>query len=145
MEWTYKKWQELERDELFDIYKLRVDVFVVEQDCAYPEIDYNDKLVGHLFAYADGQLAAYSRLCPPHTVYPEVSIGRVICHSNFRGQGLGRELVKRAVEQLQKDFPGQKIKAQAQEYLEYFYKSFGFKTISESYLEDGIPHVDMVL
>tara|TARA_R110002050_G_scaffold95095_2_gene197910 strand:+ start:4113 stop:4550 length:438 start_codon:yes stop_codon:yes gene_type:complete len=145
MEWRYKKWQELERDELFDIYKLRVDVFVVEQDCAYPEIDNNDKLVGHLFAYADGQLAAYSRLCPPHTVYSDVSIGRVICHSNFRGQGLGRELVKRAIEQLQKDFPGQKIKAQAQEYLENFYKSFGFKTISESYLEDGIPHVDMVL
>lgn len=145
MKWTYKKWQELERDELFDIYKLRVDVFVVEQDCAYPEIDNNDKLVGHLFAYADGQIAAYSRLCPPSTVYQEVSIGRVICHPNFRGQGLGRELVKRAVEQLQKDFPGQKIKAQAQEYLEDFYQSFGFKTISESYLEDGIPHVDMVL
>jgi ElaA protein len=145
MEWNYKMWQELGRDELFDIYKLRVDVFVVEQDCAYPEIDDNDKLVGHLFAYADGQLTAYSRLCPPNTVYPEASMGRVICHPGFRGQGLGRELVKRAVEQMQKDFPEQNIKAQAQQYLEDFYKSFGFKTISEPYLEDGIAHVDMVL
>lgn len=145
MEWTFKKWQELERDELFDIFKLRVNVFVVEQDCAYPEIDDNDKLVGHLFAYADGQLAAYSRLCPPNTVYPELSIGRVICHPSYRGQGLGRELVKRAINQLQNDFPGQKIKAQAQKYLEEFYASFGFKTISDTYLEDGIPHVDMVL
>ncbi len=145
MEWNYKLWEELGREELFDIYKLRVDVFVVEQNCAYPEIDLKDKLVGHLFAYADGQLAAYSRLCPPNTVYPEASLGRVICHSSFRGQGLGRDLVKRAVERLQEDYPQQKIKAQAQHYLEDFYKSFGFKTISEPYLEDGIPHVDMVL
>jgi len=145
MEWTYKKWQELGRDELFDIYKLRVDVFVVEQGCAYPEVDDNDKLVGHLFAYADEQLVAYSRLCPPNTVYPEASVGRVICHEDFRGEGLGKDLVKRAVEQLKKEFPGQKIKAQAQQYLEDFYKSFGFKTISKPYLEDGIAHVDMVL
>jgi ElaA protein len=145
MEWICKKWEDLERNEIFDMYKLRTDIFVVEQDCAYPEVDDFDKQVMHLFAYADGQLAAYSRLCPPHTVYPEASLGRVLCNNAFRGQGLGRELVQRSLSLMQKDFPKEAIKAQAQQYLESFYQSFGFKTITKPYLDFGVAHVDMVL
>jgi len=145
MEWIYKKWEEIARDELFAMYKLRTDIFVVEQGCAYPEVDDYDKQVAHLFAYADGQLAAYSRLCPPNSVYPEASLGRVLCHKNFRGKGLGRELVARSLKQLKKDFPNEAIKAQAQQYLEGFYQSFGFKTITKPYLDAGVVHVDMVL
>jgi ElaA protein len=145
MEWIYKKWDQLDRNEVFDMYKLRIDIFVVEQGCAYPEVDDFDKEVMHLFAYADGKLAAYSRLCPPNSVYPEASLGRVLCDKAFRGKGLGRELVQRSLSLLQKDYPKEAIKAQAQQYLEGFYQSFGFKTITKPYLDAGVVHVDMIL
>ena len=145
MNWILKSWAELEVNDLYVAYKLRTDVFVVEQGCAYPEVDEHDPNCQHLFAWDGDALAAYARLCPPDTVYPEASLGRIVVAENYRKQGLGKELMQRAILVLQKDFPQRKIKIQAQEYLEGFYASFGFQTITESYPDVMVMHVDMVL
>ncbi|UTR08930.1 GNAT family N-acetyltransferase [Evansella sp. LMS18] len=144
MEWKLKKFEEFTADELYRVLKQRVDVFVVEQDCPYPELDDHDRNAYHLFKVVNGEIAAYSRLLPRGTVYEEASIGRVLVNKEFRKQGLGRELLERSMDFLQNELEENKIKLQAQEYLRDFYASFGFKPVSEVYLEDGIPHVDMI-
>lgn len=144
MIWKLKEWEELKPDELHQAYKLRTDVFVVEQGCPYPEVDDYDPQCKHLFAWKDKELVAYARVCPPETVYPEASVGRIVIPVNHRGGGLGKELVNRALEQAALDFPTHNIKLQAQEYLEGFYASFGFETITKSYPDMMVMHVDML-
>lgn len=117
---------------------------MVEQDCPYPELDDHDRNAYHLFKTVNDEIAAYSRLLPQGTVYEEASIGRVLVNKEFRKQGLGRELLERSMDFLQEELGENKIKLQAQEYLRDLYASFGFKPVSEVYLEDGIPHVDMI-
>lgn len=145
MNWILKNWTRLEVKELYAAYKLRTDVFVVEQGCAYPEVDEHDPNCKHLFVWDRDVLAAYARICPQKTVYPEASIGRIVVAENYRGQGLGKELMQRALQALKKEVPNEPIKIQAQEYLEDFYASFGFQTITESYPDVMVMHVDMVL
>lgn len=145
MNWTLKAWTELSVDELYQAYKLRTDVFVVEQGCAYPEIDEHDPECRHLFAWKDKELQAYARICPPHSVYPQASLGRIVVKAECRGQGLGRDLVRRSLQALREEHPNQAVKIQAQEYLESFYASFGFKTITSSYPDVMVMHVDMLL
>ena len=145
MKWSLKNWAELNVDELHLAYKLRTDVFVVEQGCAYPEVDEYDPRSQHLFVWKGDELCAYARVCPPGTVYKQPSLGRIVVASNFRGSGLGKQLVQKGIELLRKNYPKQQIKIQAQEYLEDFYGSFGFKTISPSYPDAMVMHVDMVL
>jgi ElaA protein len=139
-----KKFSELTTTELFNIYKLRVAVFVVEQKCYYQEVDDDDLISYHLmFTDADGNLAAYARIIPEdnRTV---ARIGRVVVNPNNRGGGLGRKLVQEALDQIPKLMPdATKIVLAGQEYLNSFYKSFGLKNVSDVYLEDGIPHIDM--
>lgn len=144
MKWELKSWEELSAEDLYQAYKLRTDVFVVEQGCAYPEVDEHDPFCEHLFAWDGNRLAAYSRICPPGTVYEYPSLGRIVVEESFRNQGLGRALINRGLKRLESLYPGQTIKIQAQEYLEKFYQSFGFKTITESYPDVGVMHVDMV-
>ncbi|WP_078592454.1 GNAT family N-acetyltransferase [Evansella clarkii] len=144
MDWKLKKFEDFTADELYRILKQRVDVFVVEQDCPYPELDDHDRNAYHLFKTVNDEIAAYSRLLPQGTVYEEASIGRVLVNKEFRKQGLGRELLERSMDFLQEELGENKIKLQAQEYLRDLYASFGFKPVSEVYLEDGIPHVDMI-
>jgi ElaA protein len=145
MEWHIKTFDQLSADELYRILQLRVDVFVVEQECAYRELDGHDRSAFHLYAAAGNEIAAYARILPPGTVYRELSIGRVLVHNAFRRQGLATELVKRALKFVQDDAKESTVKIQAQEYLTDFYRSFGFKPVSEVYMDEGIPHVDMIL
>lgn len=141
--WHLKPFTELTTDELFAIYKARVEVFVVEQRCAYAEIDDLDKLALHLFQRdQQGQLKAYCRLIPDKKC---VKLGRVLVTPPFRHQHLGYDLVKTAITYSKDNFPNQDIFAQAQTYLTAFYQGFGFECCSDSYLEDDIPHTDMIL
>ncbi|HGO5816210.1 TPA: GNAT family N-acetyltransferase [Mannheimia haemolytica] len=141
LSWHAKRFDELSAQELFEIYYARTAVFVVEQDCAYQEVDHKDLQAVHFFAKNVENLTAYCRLIPNDNC---VHIGRVLVVNEFRGTGLARELVQKAIDYCGEHFPAQPIHAQAQSYLQAFYESFGFKAVSEVYLEDGIEHLDMV-
>ncbi|MDY2947240.1 MAG: GNAT family N-acetyltransferase [Mannheimia varigena] len=141
MLWQAKTFEQLTTAELFEIYQARTAVFVVEQNCPYQEVDDKDLEAVHLFAKNAKNLTAYCRLIPSDD---DVHIGRVLVAKEARGSGLARELVQKAMDYCREHFPAQPIHAQAQSYLQGFYESFGFKAVSGVYLEDGIPHLDMV-
>ena len=145
--WHSIPFSELSTQQLYQLLQLRVDVFVVEQTCPYPELDGKDTLEGvqHLMGYADGELIACARLLPPGTTYNNASIGRVATKQSARGNGLGHKLLVEALARCEALWPNTTIDIGAQEHLESFYANHGFKTISEMYLEDDIPHVDMRL
>lgn len=145
--WHSIPFSELSTQQLYQLLKLRVDVFVVEQNCPYPELDGKDTLAGveHLLGYADTELVACARLLPPGTSYDNTSIGRVATKQSARGDGLGHQLIKEALTRCEALWPNKTIDIGAQQHLENFYASHGFETISEMYLEDDIPHVDMRL
>ncbi|MBU9722931.1 MULTISPECIES: GNAT family N-acetyltransferase [Bacillaceae] len=145
MTWVLKDFQELDTAELYTILAERVNVFIVEQECPYPEIDGKDDEAFHLFYKKDGQIAAYARLFRAGDYYEEASIGRILVKEDYRKQTLGRELVDKAISVLRDEFNETKIKIQAQNYLREFYSSFGFEPVTKVYLEDDIPHVDMIL
>lgn len=141
--WHIKTFNELTSDELYRILQVRVDIFVVEQNCPYPEVDGKDRNCWHIFAEKNEEILAYTRLLPPGLSYKEAAVGRVLVKKEYRGTGMGRELMTRSVDFLNKTLDEPEIRLQAQEYAENFYGSFGFERISETYLEDDIPHVDM--
>jgi ElaA protein len=145
--WHSIPFSKLSTHQLYQLLKLRVDVFVVEQTCPYPELDGKDILAGvhHLLGYADEELVACARLLPPGTSYDNTSIGRVATKQSARGDGLGHQLIKEALTHCESLWPSTTIDIGAQQHLEKFYASHGFKTISHMYLEDNIPHVDMRL
>ncbi|MCM3030704.1 GNAT family N-acetyltransferase [Niallia sp. MER 6] len=145
MEWNLKAFNELNTVEIYTILQERTAVFVVEQNCPYLEVDGKDIESYHLFAQLDGEIAAYARILPAGVSYKEASIGRVLVKKAYRGQGLAHDLLKKAIMFIQDDLNETAIKIQAQSHLEKFYASFGFKSISSSYLEDNIPHIDMLL
>ncbi len=130
-------------DELFEIYKLRVGVFVVEQNCAYPEVDDFDRLAYHIWLSEDGKIAAYARVLPKKTVFDTCSIGRVI--SVKRRNGYGTQIVAAAVNTAREKFAADKITIEAQTYAHGLYEKLGFRRVSDEFLEDGIPHVKMEL
>ncbi|RXZ80736.1 GNAT family N-acetyltransferase [Paenibacillaceae bacterium] len=144
MQWSIKKFHELTNDELYEILQKRVDVFVVEQECAYKEIDGHDRVAYHLYAHNGSEIAAYLRVLPPGTTYEALSIGRVLVDKNHRKEGLGSELLKNALTFIHKELKESVVKIQAQHHLLSFYGSFGFEQISEVYLDEGIPHIDMI-
>ncbi|WP_281559544.1 GNAT family N-acetyltransferase [Thalassomonas sp. RHCl1] len=147
MNWECLTFSQLTTEQLYQLLKLRVDVFVVEQTCPYPELDDKDRAqdVCHLLGYQDGELIAYARLLPPGISYDNVSFGRVAIAQSARGQGLGQTLVATILSHCQQLWPNRDIDIGAQEYLLDFYQSFGFTAISDVYLEDDIPHLDMRL
>lgn len=144
MDLLCKKFDQLSTTELYEIYKERSAVFVVEQECAYQEVDANDLTSFHLFSLDElGEVIAYSRLIPADQ---DVRIGRVLVNEKYRHNGLATELVTKSIEQAKQLFPAAAVlNIQAQYYLREFYGSFGAKIVSEPYLEDNIKHVDMVL
>jgi ElaA protein len=146
--WQCSPFDELSTREIYAILKARQAVFVVEQNCPFLDADDVDQHCLHLSGWqvqgATHALAAYARLVPPKLKYVEPSIGRVITSPEFRGQGLGKELMQRAVQAMDALYPGLAIRIGAQRYLERFYSAFGFVTASPTYIEDGIPHVEMV-
>jgi len=129
--------------DLYAMLKLRVDVFVVEQNCPYPELDGNDPACLHLRLLDGDELLACARLWRP-TPDAHPRIGRVAVSPDHRGRRLGEALMREAVGECQKAYPNEAIELSAQSHLQRFYASFGFEPISPEYLEDGIPHVDML-
>lgn len=131
--------------ELHDVLKLRVDIFVVEQNCAYHEIDGKDPLCYHCLGINPaGEVVAAARIAPEGVIYPQVSIGRVVVRDDCRGLGIGHALMHHCMEHCKAELVAKAIKIAAQHYLEKFYESLGFKTISAIYPWDGIDHVDML-
>jgi len=143
MSWELKQFDELTNRELHDIFKLRVDIFVVEQTCPYPEIDGKDPKSLHLMYKIDGNIVAYSRLLPPGVSFDEASIGRVVVAETHRGTGLGYQLMNEAVAR-SIDIYHSAIKIGAQAHLEKYYNAAGFVKVSDVYVEDDIPHIDML-
>ncbi|MDQ8766400.1 GNAT family N-acetyltransferase [Streptococcus ruminantium] len=144
MQWKIKEFDQLSLQELYSLLTLRTDVFVVEQACPYPELDGKDPTCLHLIGMDGDELVGYLRLLPSGQSYEEASIGRVVIRSSHRGRGLGRPMMECAIQYITKEWKEEKIKIGAQAYLEKFYQSLGFKSVSEVYLEDGIPHLDML-
>lgn len=143
MELTVKHFKELTPEELFDIYKLRVSVFVVEQKCPYQEIDDADKVAYHLWLKDEDGIEAYARVLPQGTTFPTAAIGRVIAVK--RRCGLGSKIVAAAVETAKEKFRADIITIEAQVYARSLYEKAGFRQTSEEFLEDGIPHIQMQL
>ena len=144
MKWTVKKFGELTPVEVYDILRARCDVFIVEQNCPYSDPDGLDLLSTHMFAERDGEIAAYCRITPKGTRFPETSIGRLITTKKFRSAGLGREIMERAIDIITRDMRETDIRISGQAYLRAFYESLGFAVTSELYPEDGIPHYEML-
>ncbi|OON68474.1 GNAT family N-acetyltransferase [Hymenobacter sp. CRA2] len=143
--WTTKPFADLFLAELYALLQLRSEVFVVEQTCAFQDIDGQDQVAYHLLGHTpEGDLAAYARLFGPGLSYAQVSIGRVVASPRFRRYGFGRQLMGQAISQCETLFGAQPIKIGAQLYLKHFYESFGFEQQGEGYLEDGIPHIYML-
>ncbi|WP_321348081.1 GNAT family N-acetyltransferase [uncultured Draconibacterium sp.] len=144
MTFTFKHFTELTTNELYDILQLRAEIFVVEQDCVYNDIDGLDKDAIHQFLEKDGQIVAYSRLLKPGTRFNDYSIGRVVVKESERGTGLGIRMMKEAKTYILENWKPDKIKISAQKYLRKFYEDLGFKIVTDEYLEDGIPHYGML-
>jgi len=146
MNWTLKSFDELTLSEFHNFIQLRLDIFVVEQDCPYLDLDGKDEIAYHLFATTDqGKTVAYTRLFAPGDYYDEAAIGRVVVHQDFRKDGLGFELMSRSIKQIESLFKTKMIRIGAQQYLKKFYESLGFKSTGHDYMEDGIPHTYMII
>lgn len=141
-----KLFNELSTAELFDILKLRQDIFILEQKCLYPDIDIYDKKAWHLFTYSEKALQLYARILPPECKFKNISIGRILCAKEWRGKGLAVMFIQRCIDFCSKEFPDEPIVISAQFALKNYYQShFGFKVISDAYDDDGIQHIDMQL
>ena len=139
-----KTFNQLSLDELYYLLQLRSQVFVVEQDCVYQDIDVKDKKALHVIGKKDNTIIAYSRIFKPGDYFKEASIGRVVVAENFRHLKYGHQLMVASIKAVETSFSSKKIKISAQKYLENFYNNLGFITSGEPYLEDGIPHIAMI-
>ncbi|GGF24625.1 GNAT family N-acetyltransferase [Hymenobacter cavernae] len=145
LHWTTKPFHDLALTELYALLQLRSEVFVVEQACAFQDIDGQDEAAYHLLGHTEsGELAAYTRLFDAGKCYAQVSIGRVVVSPKYRRYGLGRELMRQSIAQCDALFGPQPIKIGAQFYLREFYQSFGFQQQGDIYLEDDIEHIYML-
>ncbi|MEO6190863.1 MAG: GNAT family N-acetyltransferase [Saprospiraceae bacterium] len=140
-----KKFEDLSILELYDILQLRNEVFIVEQNCVYQDLDNKDKLAYHLMIYHSNSLVATTRILGPGISYEEYSsIGRVCTELNARKLNLGRKAMENSIDLIKKLYPKAHIKISAQSYLKKFYTEFGFEEDGEEYLEDNIPHIGMI-
>ena len=139
-----RSYNELNKRELFDIYFLRQEVFIVEQNCVYQDIDQKDQYSYHLMAYDNEILVAYLRIVHPGISYYEPSIGRVLTKIDYRGRGIAKNIMQSAIQKVRDVYKHSNIRISAQEYLIPFYTSLNFESIGEVYLEDDIPHIEMM-
>lgn len=144
MKTTYKSFQQLSVYELYDILALRTEVFIVEQNCPYQDEDGLDHRALHVMMYDNDVLVSYCRLFDKNIKYPTTSIGRVIVKPTHRNRALGHVLIQSAIEIIAKEFNTNTITISAQEHLRKFYETHGFVKTSETYLEDNIPHIEML-
>ena len=139
-----KPYNDLSIDELYGLLRLRSEVFVVEQDCVYQDIDKKDKKAIHILGLKNNDIVGYARIFMPGDYFKEASIGRVVVSQKERGSGLGYDLMNASIKTIQDEFKETTIKVSAQTYLKKFYNNLGFKQVGEEYLEDGIPHIAMI-
>lgn len=138
-----KSFYELELEELYEILQLRASIFVVEQNCAYQDLDDKDQHALHVMGKDQNKLLAYTRVFGPGAYFEDASIGRVVVGKNARGKGFGKVIMERSIKLIHDRFGPVKIMLSAQSYLQKFYREMGFSEIGEEYLEDGIPHIKM--
>jgi ElaA protein len=148
IDWHFSRFADLTPFDLYDVLAARQNVFILEQTCLYPDIDGYDLDAHHLLGWRDvdgkRELAAYLRVLAPGAKYDEMSLGRVVTTPAARGSGAGRALLDQGIAHAEALHPGHRIRIGAQQYLERFYASFGFETVSAPYDEDGIMHIDML-
>ena len=144
VDWKIKRFEELTTIELYEILRVRAEVFVVEQTCVYQDLDEKDKKAYHLFCENNGEIVAYLRILDKGVSYPEISIGRVLTRETNRRTGLAREMMQKAISFVEEELSEMQIRISAQLYLKRFYESLGFLITSEVYLEDDIEHIEMV-
>ena len=147
--WRLAPYAELTLDELYAVLQLRQRVFILEQSCPFVDADGADDRAWHLMGWMDDAegrplLGAYARLFAPGAMYAEASIGRVVTHPDVRRGGMGRALMRQALREVAALAPGAAVRIGAQRYLEHFYAGLGFVAEGDGYVEDGIPHVEMV-
>ena len=147
--WLLKKFDDLSPRELYAILQLRNEVFAIEQNCVYPDMDNKDQPAYHFMGWkkdkADGyRLIAYTRIVPPGFTYPEPSIGRVVTSPSVRGRGIGKQMMEQSIEHIYNLYGTTPVKISAQLYLKKFYAGLGFLPIGDVYLEDGIEHIVML-
>jgi len=144
MEVSVKTFNELTTEELYQILRLRSEVFVVEQDCVYQDVDNKDQKALHIMGIKDGEVVAYTRVFEPGDYFDNVSIGRVVVSQSQRKYGLGKQIMQASLAAIDQRFPDKPIEISAQSYLLKFYTELGFNAFGEEYLEDGIPHRRML-
>ena len=145
MKITVFKYQDLGQERLYEILKLRLEVFVVEQKCAYQDLDNKDEKALHLVVEENNKIIAYTRIFRKGDFFKNSSIGRVLVKKEYRNKDYGRIIMRRSIEKLKEDPKEEKIELSAQKYLLKFYSELGFEKKGEEYLEDNIPHVKMIL
>lgn len=143
MKFQVKSYQELNKDELYKILQLRSEIFVVEQDCVYQDIDFKDQKALHIIGIKNDKIIAYTRIFKPGDYFKNSSIGRVVVDAKERQFGYGHQLMEVSIKAIKDYFKVDTITISAQKYLTKFYESHQFKQIGEEYLEDGIPHIRM--
>ena len=139
-----KSFSDLTKEELYNILSLRSEVFIVEQNCAYQDIDQKDQFALHVFLKKNNQIIAYTRIFKPNDYFEYSSIGRVVVLKKERASKIGSQIMSFSIKKIKEIFNETKIKISAQKYLINFYEKLGFKAIGEEYLEDGIPHIAMI-
>lgn len=144
MEFLVKKFDALSLNELYAILQLRSEVFVVEQDCVYQDLDFKDQNALHVFGFKKDTIVAYTRIFKPGDYFKEASIGRVVVKDTERKYGYGHDLMKASINAVNIKFDTLEITISAQVYLKKFYETHGFKKVGKEYLEDGIPHIEMI-
>lgn len=144
LKWKIKPFGALNVNELYDLLKLRSEIFVVEQNCVYLDLDGKDKKALHLIGEYDNKIVAYVRLFDAGITFDNASIGRVVVDANYRDRKWGHDLMREAISAIKANFNKEKITIGAQLYLKKFYESHGFVQSSEMYLEDDIPHIEMI-
>ena len=146
LDWQIKHYRDLTLNEFHDLIALRLEAFVVEQNCAYLDLDGKDKKCYHLICRNGlGNVVATSRILPPGLSYDDTAIGRVVIDEELRGQGIGHDMMERCIDFCKKEFGNTPILISAQKHLENYYGKHEFKSTGNEYLEDGIPHVEMKL
>lgn len=143
IQWKIKPFEALTVDELYDLLKLRSEIFVVEQNCVYLDLDGKDKIALHLYGEFEGKIVAHARIFKAGISFDNASIGRVVVDANYRDRKWGHDLMREAITGVLFHFGESKITIGAQLYLKKFYESHGFVQTSEMYLEDDIPHIEM--